>query len=690
MWTQNQRHQWTTIVALIAMISGGCNHARNDVSYLGDAEHQFYRGQATEVDYPAVTQVSAEKVIATEAPHTIRDLEKTPIREVTIMEAVHAAIENSEIIRTAGTFLSTGNQLYTNPDRISSVYDPAIQETGVLFGGRGVEAALSAFDAQFSTGMVWGRDRRITNAAGFPSFASETGQFNATLAKSFAYGGSASLSHRVDYLGRTNLAGGFPSSYSGVLDFQYRQPLLAGSGAEYTRTAGPIGQAFGGLTGVSQGVLIARINNDLTIADFEASVRNLVKDVEDTYWDLYLAYRNYHTAKTAYESALSTWDVADKKQQAGTLTIGEVGQIRDQLFAAETASDNSRSSIYTTELRLRRLMGLPVNDGTILRPAEDPVQAELIPDWNICLAESLIQRVELRRQKWNIKSLELQLSAAQNLVRPRLDFVGGYTVNGFGDDLLAYNDGQGVPASDNVNSLYQNMTGGDQTAWNLGFQFEMPLGLRSAKAQVANYELRLAKARKVLQEQEHEISLELAAAFQEVARAYRAAVNGRNRVLGAQANYDLFAAQKDLGAVTIDLELRSQERLAQAEVAYYSSLVDYNKALTNLEFRKGTLLDHNGIRLAEGGWEPGAYEDARYHYNARAHAEKARWKGNYPEPFAFDAPVGGAYVGPAQPGLIDPEFGTIIEPNQAPAATEEYSPGPMDSSATESPQPADE
>lgn len=684
MWTQNQRHQWTTIVALVAMIGGGCNHSRNDVSYLGDAEHQYYRGQATEVDFPTVTQVSADKVIETQAPHTIRDLESSPIREVTLMEAVHASIENSEIIRTAGTFLSTGNQLYTNPDRINSVFDPAIQETGVLFGGRGVEAALSAFDAQFSTGMVWGRDRRITNTAGFPSFASETGQFNATLAKSFAYGGSASVSHRVDYLGRTNLAGGFPSSYSGVLDFQYRQPLLAGSGTEYTRTAGPIGQAFGGLTGVSQGVLIARINNDLTIADFQASVRNLVKDVEDTYWDLYLAYRTYHTAKTAYEAALGTWRTLQVQLELGAGERVQTTQAQDQLFAAEAASNNARSAIYTTEVRLRRLMGLPVNDGTTLRPADEPVSAELVPDWNICLAESLIQRVELRRQKWNIKSLELQLSAAQNLVRPRLDFVGGYTVNGFGDDLLAYNDGQGVPASDNVNSLYQNMTGGDQTAWNLGFQFEMPLGLRSAKAQVSNYELRLAKARKVLQEQEHEISLELAAAFQEVARAYKAAEINLNRLQAAFENVKYYNLKVDGGVLLPDEVLRSQERQAQAEVAYYTSLVDYNKALVNLEFRKGTLLDHNGIRLAEGGWEPGAYEDARYHYNARAHAKRARWKGNYPEPFAFDAPVGGAYVGPAEPGLIDPEAEFMLQPTEAPQGENqpadkpaaEYAPAP--------------
>ena len=55
----------------------------------------------------------------------------------------------------------------------------------------------------------------------------------------------------------------FPSAYRGNVQAQYRHPLLAGSGTEFTRIAGPINPNFGAITGVSQGVLIARINNDI-------------------------------------------------------------------------------------------------------------------------------------------------------------------------------------------------------------------------------------------------------------------------------------------------------------------------------------------------------------------------------------------------------------------------------------------
>ncbi len=54
-------------------------------------------------------------------------------------------------------------------------------------------------------------------------------------------------------------------------------------------------------------MVLARINTDIALADFEASVRNLVSDVEVAYWELYFAYRNLDAVKTGYESALSTW-----------------------------------------------------------------------------------------------------------------------------------------------------------------------------------------------------------------------------------------------------------------------------------------------------------------------------------------------------------------------------------------------
>src|SRR5205085_10923607 len=98
--------------------------------------------------------------------------------------------------------------------------------------------------------------------------------------------------------------------YTGNAVLNYSQPLWAGAGADFTRIAGPLVGGLSGVTGVNQGVVIARINTDLSVADFEISVRNMLRDVEDTYWDLYLAYRTYDTNVEARNSFLRSWRFA--------------------------------------------------------------------------------------------------------------------------------------------------------------------------------------------------------------------------------------------------------------------------------------------------------------------------------------------------------------------------------------------
>jgi hypothetical protein len=81
-----------------------------------------------------------------------------------------------------------------------------------------------------------------------------------------------------------------------------RQPLLRGFGAPFNRAAGP-----GSTSGVYNGVLVARINTDMSLADFEMGVRNLVSDIESTYWELYFGYRDLDAKLAARQRGLETW-----------------------------------------------------------------------------------------------------------------------------------------------------------------------------------------------------------------------------------------------------------------------------------------------------------------------------------------------------------------------------------------------
>lgn len=634
----------------------GCRSGNKPLAYLyrGDSELTHYKQAATKIDYPDVHTHLPQQNALTDSPRRIRDPRKDELWDVTLEEALHRALANNPIIRNNAQFLSPANPLLTNPEAAVSVFDPAIQESGVLFGQRGVEAALADFDAQFTTSMLWSRDEQIQNnrflsggLAPGATLTEENAVFNAQLRKQMATGGTLSLTHNWNYSLNNVPSRLFGSVYTGSLRADYRHPLWAGSGTEFTRIAGPVGNNVTGVTGVNQGVVIARINNDISIADFEASVRNLAKDVEDLYWDLAFAYHTYDAEIVARNSALNTWRDVEALARVGAERGGtaDEAQARDNYFESRARAENALADIYELEGRLRRLLGLPVNDGRIIRPVDEPVVAEFLPDWHVSLAEALTRRVELRRQKWNIKRLQLQLKAAQSLTKPRLDFISAYQVNGFGDNLFAENDNDGVTAQ-GLGSAYNTLTQGNQAGWNLGFEFSMPFGFRSALAQMRNIELQLAKARTALATQELEISHELSNAFQAVDRWYKTAQTNFNRHRAAALRVRAFEAEYEAGRTTLDLLLRAQISLAQAEIEYYRSLYEYNKAISEIHFRKGSLLERNSVALAEGGWNPEAYSDALRRAWARSFAFAHTLQHTEPTEFVSQEHTAGVELAP--------------------------------------------
>ena len=687
-------------MVLAAMAMAGCAGPNPKLSYLGDADLQYYKNSVMDVSYPAVCEQTPEQVLVTDPPRTITDRRKDEIRDLQLAEALHSALANNRIVRTNTPLLTSTSPLLTNPEALSSIWDPAIQETGVLFGGRGVEAALAAFDAQLTSTMTWGRDERVQNNpfsfAGLTppgtTLTQETAAFDARLQKSMGYGGLFALTHQWDYLGTSSDSVLFPSSYAGSIGAEYRHPLWSGAGTEFTRIAGPITQAFGGITGVTQGVVIARINNDITIADFEAGVRDMLRDVEDAYWDLYLQYRLWDAAVAQRNSALRTWREARIKLDIGgapNFQPADEAQALDFYHEAEAAAEAAYNQMLFSENNLRRLMGLPVNDGFILRPVTDPAIAEFVPDWHMSLAEALTYRVELRRQKFSIKSLELQHIAARKLVAPRLDFVSNYRVNGFGDRLLGDNDDDGVSAQ-GLRSAYETITQGDQTGWNAGFEFLLPIGLRQQHAQVRNIELRLARAREGLAMQEREVSHELAAAFQTLAAQHAIAQSSFARLLAARRRVYLFEAQLEAGTATLDLVLRAQASLAAAERAFYTAVVQYNQAITAYHYATGTLLEFNNVHLAEGPWTPEAYDQALRRAWARSYALENELLDTELDAFILPGPTTppGIQSPPADVPL--PEGAQLMEippmevppivppaPNGAPPAADPFEPQPQ-------------
>ena len=391
------------------------------------------------------------------------------------------------------------------------------------------------------------------------------------------------------------------------MEAAFSQPLLQGAGVTFNRIAGP-GATPGFFTG--NGVLIARINTDIALADFEAGVRNLVSDVETAYWELYFAYRTLDAVVAGRDSALQTWRRVYALAQTGSIG-GEAekeAQAREQYFLFRGQVDN-RSAVCMPPRTACDIMGLAATDGRLIRPADDPTTAQVFFDWYESHAEALARTVELRRQKWRIKQREMELIAARNYLLPRLDAVGRYRWLGLGDRLI---DPNGSSTSGFVGSnAWEVMTDGDYQEWQLGLQMNVPIGFRRELANVRNAQLALARSRAVMQDQELEVSHQLSDAVRSLDQAYTLSQTNFNRRVATQRQVDAVRAAYEVDKITLDVLLDAQRRLADAESNYYRSVVDYNLAVMQVHLRKGSLLEYNGVYLAEGPWPGKAYFDAR-------------------------------------------------------------------------------
>ena len=249
------------------------------------------------------------------------------------------------------------------------MYDQALNETL----GNGVESALSAFDAQVATSLFISRQERSFNnlffGGGAASSVSQLADFNFDISKQTASGATFALRNFIDY-NRNNIPSNlFGSTYDIVNQVEVRQPLLRGRGTEINRIAGP-----NAVPGQYNGVLIARVRSDISLADFEAAVRNLVRDVESNYWELYFAYRDLDTKISARESARGTWENRELRYENGVGRPDDEAQARQQYFNfkaqaqnALTGIPNGQLGVLGSERNLRRLLGMPTSDGTIIR-----------------------------------------------------------------------------------------------------------------------------------------------------------------------------------------------------------------------------------------------------------------------------------------------------------------------------------
>ncbi len=571
-------------------------------------------------------------------PRTTNDPEADELWQLTLQDAIRIGLDNSEVVRVISlgaqgipvggfepTPLNTGAGAgiasALGSGTLQTIYDPAIQETQIA-------QSLAAFDTNFTTSMLWGHSVAPFNnaisagsfvTAQFPIiFNQDTATFQAGLQKRTSTGALIGVTHNINYLYSNSPINVTPSAYTTNTQLSLTQPLLG--------SAPLAGQAIGsaplvGLEANRAPIVIARLNADAAVWRFKAEIMALVRSVEQQYWSLSQQSVQLWASERAVELAREILKREQAELQVGRGTVADVAEAEQRLEQFNLDLVTKTSDVITTERQLRNILGLPPADNRRIVPATAPSEARLEPDWESSLAQMLTFQPDIVQQQLLVRVSELQLLIARNQLLPQLNMNALYQFNGLGrtlDTSEAVMTGATIKAIDPLITNKQRAAGlnplpglySNFQQWQIGFTFQMPLGMRAPMANQRSAQFVLLRQRAFLQQIVHQTTHSLARFFLEVDANYKQFKTASRLRAAAAQRLEAQRAFYEEGRIPIDRYLDAVSQYASAVAQEAQFKTTYNISIVALEEAKGTLLAYDNIAVAEGPSPRKAYIQA--------------------------------------------------------------------------------
>ncbi|MGB7344902.1 MAG: TolC family protein [Pirellulaceae bacterium] len=522
-----------------------------------------------------------------------RDANSLPdqFRDLSESDMLQIALTRSPILK------SLGIRILDNPQSATTIYDVAINESDPFFGP---QAALAEFDSRLSASVNSQNNDRVFNNATLGGQVQELTQdlvnLNAGWQRRTTTGATWEVNSLTGYDNNNRAGNRFGNYWETQLEAGVRQPLLQGAGKQFNRIAGP--NARPGFN-FSNGIVIAQMNNQISQADFEISLRSYVRDLYSAYWDLVRQYSVYQSVLQSQELSYETWQTVLAKGKAD-LEGGEANkeaQARAKYYnyrrevQIALGGESGRGGLYVAERRLRQLIGMPAVDGQLLRPTDQPVTARYVFDYDHLVSRAMSGRTELRRQNTKVRQQQLRLIASKNFLLPQMDLIGRYRLRGFGDDLTG--------SGERFSSAYDDFGSLDHQEWEFGVEMGVTAGRRQAQAAVRNATLQLSRERVILCEQQRMIRHEMSEAHAEVSSAFYAMQSSAEQVAASRQRLKASEALFDADKIQIEFLLDAQEELLRAELQLAADQARYSLSLVEINNTSGTLLRDIGVNIAQ-------------------------------------------------------------------------------------------
>src|SRR3954466_11746388 len=540
-------------------------------SLASPARAQVAEARIRELIKQASDPNSRLQVPATAQPGTFAD--NRPVVNLTLDDAVKFALERNLDIAVQRLNPEINDIAYAS---IKSVYHPNLTS---LISTQSTTAA--------STSTTSGG-----SAAGQPIITGNT-QYNGGLAQSIPWGGgNATIALNNPKNTTTSLNTLFNPTYQPNWSATYVQPLFRNFTIDATRRS----------------LQVTKINRDISDLQLRATITNTLSNVRNAYWDYVFAVQSVDVANKSVDLAMQLVKDNQVRVEVGTMAPIDVVQAQSQAATQQQNLVAAQGAMRTAELALKRLIVAGTQDpnwGMQIAPTDRPdFRAEPI-DIEAAVRRALAERTDLEIAKKNIAANDVTLKYLVDQMKPQADLTTTYGLSGLGGSQYTYDAsaiGQvnRIPTgvipggySDALNTLFHSQ----YPRWTVALNLSYPLGVSSQEASVARARVQLNQ----VQAQTKQIELQVAT---DVTNAAINVQSGVERVQAAQAAREL--AQKTLEAEQSKFEvgmstnynvILAQRDLATAQSNELQSVLNYRKALVELERNQSTTLSNLNVTV---------------------------------------------------------------------------------------------
>ena len=384
-------------------------------------------------------------------------------------------------------------------------------------------------------------------------------------------GGSLEAVQRLGYLDSNSRFLDPRNQGSARLELNFRQPILNGRGRAVNQSL----------------IVLADIDFRSSSDDFLNELQLHLVTVTESYWELVRSRAVYLQRKRLLESAEEILRNLEGRSKVDSL---QRQVLRAKAAVARRRSEIARSltSIKNAQSQLRLLVNSPDisgSGGTEFTPMDLPMMEQLPVDIELAdvMSTALMNRPDISRSIRDLHAANVRLGVARNDALPKLDMIVGTYLAGLDGD------------SDVFQSWAKQFKEGSP-GFNVGFDYEFPLGNRAAKARQARRQWETTRSLHLFRQTVETSLTEVEVAAREVQTTHQEMLGRYHSMVAAkrESTYlvDRWQTLPEINdSVTLLLEdlLDSQERLADEESAFVNAQVQYSIAIVQLKQAMGTL-----------------------------------------------------------------------------------------------------